>query len=574
MQTTENKVNERQNGAFRKKGVLHRVSLRNRLLLLFVTLLIISIVSVGLSSYMKAKEMTITSIENRLIREAQLMGYIAENLQFLYVSDHEYFMQQLQVNVRSQQKKLEEDGMITDFLYISNDEAIPFSVSSETIASLSEDLIQEMTEMKNGVIHRVVDGKEFTISFQEMKEVDGVYVLLVSTDSYMGPVQEMAYFTMVIIAISIVLSTIGIMLFVRTLTNPLTILRRTMKDVREGQLHKEVPINTTVPEISSLHRSFESMVGQMRMMLHELKETTIELDQTGEELTSSSKHTLTYSQQLTDAIEVVKIGAEETASSSDLSVTSFKKMKGKIEDLALNMNSLFSSSEDMDRSAKRGEQNIIELIETIHSFETDFEHLTKTMTEVKDYSKSITVLVDLIQGIAEQTKLLSLNATIEAARAGDSGRGFAVVANEVRKLAEQSAMAAEEITESISNMEGVTVGAAREFDQMLEKTKLNLKTATVSKHSLNELMMEIVNVTNELKGMQLELNDLESHLPELEQTAESFASVSQETLASAEQMIATSESQMKQMESTHEIGLKLSSLSTSISGITQKFTVK
>lgn len=109
--------------------LLEKINLGTRLFLLFTTLLLVSITVVGLSSYMKAKEMTIDSIENRLVREVELMGYIAENLKFTYISDEAYFMQQLDVNIRSQKEKLAEDGIITDFFYMKENEIQPFKVS-------------------------------------------------------------------------------------------------------------------------------------------------------------------------------------------------------------------------------------------------------------------------------------------------------------------------------------------------------------------------------------------------------------------------------------------------------------
>src|SRR5690554_1193711 len=93
------------------REALHKFSLRNRLLALFISILIISIVVVGISSYNKARDMTMESIENRLVREAELMGYIASNLKFVYVSDAAYFMQQLETSIQEQQKKLADDGI-------------------------------------------------------------------------------------------------------------------------------------------------------------------------------------------------------------------------------------------------------------------------------------------------------------------------------------------------------------------------------------------------------------------------------------------------------------------------------
>jgi len=299
----------------------------------------------------------------------------------------------------------------------------------------------------------------------------------------------------------------------------------------------------------------------------------MELEKTGGKLSYSSEDALAYSRQLVDAINVVKLGAEQTASSSDKNLNGFYAVKQKIEEMITNMDMVFQSAEDMNLSANRGDQNISELITTIHSFKNDFEHMTKTIQLVKNHSFSIIKLIGLIQGVAEQTKLLALNATIEAARAGEAGKGFAVVADEVRKLAEQSTKATEDITNSISVMDSVTNLATEEFEQMLSKIKIYLSTANESKISFDELMKEIDKVSNNLKEMQGELQDLKVTLPEYVKETTSFASVSQETLASTEQMTAISNDQIHRMESTHDIGLQLTDLSKKLAEITKRFNI-
>jgi methyl-accepting chemotaxis protein len=548
-----------------------KLNLSTRLYILFFSLLLITIAVLGSSSYLKTKQMALETIANRLEREAELMGYIAENLKFVYISDENYFMQQLEASVRSQQKKLQSDGISSDFFYISEKEIIPFKVSKNYAEPFSEDTINKITKMKNGVIHEQMDGAEYTVAFQEMEEIAGIYVLLIPTKSYMGDVSAIGYFIMVAIAVSLIAATVIIRLFVRKITKPLNQLRNTMKEVRDGNLQSSSEIHTTIPEITSLHNSYNSMIGQMRKMLSELTETTKELENTGNELEESSLSALTSSQQLVSAINLVKVGAEQTAASSENSVISFKEMKYKIEEMFLNMDSVNSSSATMNMSAKRGESNMGKLITAIQSFGTDFEKLTITINQVKDFSRSINNLVGLVKGIAEQTKLLSLNASIEAARAGEAGKGFAVVAGEVRNLAEQSATAAEEITHAIKNMESITVDASEEFNQIHMKIKGNLVIASESKNSFDELMNEISVVSGKLLSMQSELENLEQLLPHLEQGAEQFSSVSQETLASAEEMLASSVIQSKQMENTSEIGIKLNLLANSLSEMTRQY---
>ncbi len=542
--------------------------------MLFITLLLFSMIAVGVISYLKAKETTMTSIENRLIRETELMGYIADNLKFLYVSDDAYFKQQLEANVRSQKLKLADDGMTSHYFYIEGGQAVPFKVSKGELPVISEQLVNDIVEKNKGLFHRTINDEEYTITFQEMKEIQGIYVLLVPTASYMGSVHEMAYFTFFIIVVSSIITILFIILFVRSVIKPLMVLRKTMEAVRKGNLQQAPAIQTTLPEFISLHKSYETMITHMRTMLHEIQDTTVDLKKAGGELQVSSELTLHSGEQLKEAIHVVKQGAEQTASSSEQSVKTFKVMKGDLERTILTMKGIFISSDTMNQSAQTGEVQMEKLIQTISTFESDFAHLTEKINSVKANSHSIANLVNMIQAIAEQTKLLSLNAAIEAARAGETGKGFAVVANEVRKLAEQSSQAAIEITNSISSMELNTADASEAFEQMLTKTNKTLMMSNVSKDAFDALLKEITNVSHQLRGIQIELQRIGDILPNIEQTAIQYSSVSRENLESAEQMLISSDEQVIQLKNNYQIGRKLTDISDSLSHHSQRFHVE
>ena len=550
-----------------------KINLGTRLFILFITLMLASITAVGLVSYIKSKEMTIDSIENRLVREVELMGYIAEPLKFTYISDEAYFMQQLEVNIRAQRDTLKEDGILPEFFYISNNEIQPFKVSEDNLPSMTDNMVETLVGGKKGILKETIDGVEYTITYKEMKELDGIYGLILPTSSYLSPVHDMGFFTLMVILGSVVLFTCITIIFVRTLTKPLSVLREAMREGREGNLRPAKNIKTSIPEIVSLTKSYNSMIHNMTQVLKEIKQTTKELEETGNHLGLSSEDSMVSTHQLISSINLVKEGAVQTASSSETSVQSIKEMKDIMEEMQNNMSRVFSSSNRMDESAEIGKKHMNTLITTIIQFEKDFEELSNTVKNVKDYSVSITGLVVLIKGIAEQTKLLALNATIEAARAGDAGKGFAVVANEVRNLAEQSTSAAEEITSSIGRMEDVTANAANEFENMHDKIKDNLHTANLSKVTFDELMSEMEEVSENLTVINGDLKGWQEFLPNLESATDSLLSVSQETSASSEEMLSASENQVMQMEYTNEIGKKLNALSKSLSVIAARFEI-
>ncbi|WP_082380824.1 methyl-accepting chemotaxis protein [Bacillus sp. CHD6a] len=552
---------------------ISKINLGSRLFLLFISLMLASISAVGLVSYIKSKEMTVNSIENRLVREVELMGYIAENLKFTYISDEAYFMQQLEVNIRSQRDTLKEDGIFSDFFYITNNKTQPFKVSEGNLPNITDSMIEVMVNRKTGILKESINGMEYTISFREMKELDGIYGLIIPTNSYLSPVHDIGFFTLMVIIGSIVLFTCITLIFVRTLTKPLSVLTEAMREGREGNLRPAKNIKTSIPEIVSLNRSYNSMIHNMTQVLKEIKQTTKELEETGNHLGISSEDSMVSTHQLIRSINLVKEGAMQTSSSSETSVQSIKEMKRIMDEMQKNMTHVFSSSNRMEGSAEIGKKHMKKLITTILKFEQDFEDLSNAVKHVKDYSVSITGLVGLIKGMAEQTKLLALNATIEAARAGDAGKGFAVVANEVRNLAEQSTSAAEEITNSIDQMENVTAKAVNEFENMHMKIKDNLHIANLSKITFDELMSEMEEVSENLTIINGDLKGWKEFLPNLEFAADSLLSVSQETSASSEEMLTASENQVEQMEYTNEIGKKLNDLSKSLSVIAARFEI-
>jgi methyl-accepting chemotaxis protein len=553
---------------------LLKVSLQSRLLILFLSVLIISISIVGYVSYQKAEITTMKIIENRLDREVNTMYEIAQNLMYIYVGKEDKFLHKLNSSIRKQQAELIQDGLSADFFLITKNEAKPFKVSERSSIRFSTELINKINKEKQGVSHYTIKGKDYTFAYKEIQELKGLYVLVVPTDSYIGTIKQLKQLTFVTVAISVILSSLMIIALVRSLTNPLTILRNVMKKVEQGDLRANIDIVATTPEIQSLIESFNQMLTNMKKMIAEIDATTVQLSQTGEELKLSSENVLQCSHELVSAIHIVRSGAEETATTSDFSIHTFEQMKQQITTTLDNMVIISKSSNDMNRSATDGEKNIKEMIDAILLLGNEFGRMSKTINGVKEHSNSITKVVDLIKQIAEQTKLLALNAAIEAARAGEAGKGFAVVATEVRKLAEQSAKATEEITQSIVSMESAAVKAASEFSTISNNITSYLSKANNAKQSLDTLMTQIARVSNHLAHMKNGLEQLNETLPVMEKSTLEFVSVSQQTLASTEQMLNSSEEQADQMKDMYQIGLKLTDLSKSLEKLTKIFQVE
>ncbi|WP_110111353.1 methyl-accepting chemotaxis protein [Bacillus sp. CGMCC 1.16541] len=556
------------------KNLTNHISLQVRLLILVLSLLILSTSVVSFISYGKSKETTVQIIENRLEREAQTTYEISQNLMYMYVNDEESFMKQFNQSIKSQDAQLTQDGLKAHFFLIQNNKVNPFSVSVHSQLAFSNDTLKQVNDKKHGVLHINQQQTAYTLAFKEIPELKGIFLIAVPSENYLGTIQQLGLFMVAVVVISVAITSVVVIFLVRSLTNPLTQLRLTMRKVREGDLSQQINIKTSIPEIASLSKTFNLMIDHMRTILSQIDQTTNELHETGTELQKASQSSLYYNGQLDEAISVVKHGAEQTAASSESNIQVFQSMKRDIHSITNYMDSIVNTAEQMNVKAYEGEQSISNIIDSMTTFEKEFFDMTETMKEVEQHSRLIARIVSLIQDFAEQTKLLALNATIEAARAGEAGRGFAIVANEVRKLADQSTNATEEIKELITSMEDSSLKASVEFNEMLHKSKYNVEVAQRSKITFNHLLKEIGHVSNQLTLVKEECNELYNMVPGMEQSAESFVSVSQETLASAEQMLGTSKEQVEHVNNTHKIGVQLRELSMSLTAITSQFYIK
>lgn len=552
-----------------------RIPLSVRLILFALILLISSITVVGYTAYQKASETTFNLIEDRLKREVYMTEIAASNLLYAYVNSSDDFFERFDKEVvQRQSSQLIQDGLNADFFFVRNEKATPFSVSVKTKTQIPAAIVKEITKKNSGIIHKSFNGQDYTLAFKEMQELKGIFLLAVPTESYIKPVHELAYNTIWIGIISVLFMMGILFLAVRSMTKPLTILREKMRKMREGDIQLDLNINTNLPEILSLIKSFKQLAGYLGMMIQRINTTTENLFSTGRKLKHSSDDVLTLHTNLVEAIEMVKNGAQQTASSSEESAKVFHSMKNTVQTVLERIERLFSSVQGMNRSANTGEQNMRQMIESLNRFEKECKTMSKTIQSVRDHSTAIEKVVEMIYAISEKTKLLSLNATIEAARAGEEGKGFAIVAEEVRKLAEQSSKATEDIAQSVKMMDDISQSAYQQFKLILELVQNHLEVAGKSRLSFDQLVDEIGKVNEILSETRHSLHTLDDWLPKMEQSAENFLSVSQETFASAEQMQSVAKVQMEQIRETHAIGLTLMELSESLKSTTNKFQFK
>jgi methyl-accepting chemotaxis protein len=218
------------------------------------------------------------------------------------------------------------------------------------------------------------------------------------------------------------------------------------------------------------------------------------------------------------------------------------------------------AAEHAHELARAGVEAAVEASGAMDGLRESSQVVSATISELAERSERIGQIVETITGIAAQTNLLALNAAIEAARAGEQGRGFAVVADEVRKLAEESQHAAEQISGLIGEIQTETRHAVEVVAEGGERTENG--TAVVER--ARETFLEI--------GAGIEAMNVQ--IAEIVRTTDDLAQVTEMASAAAEEVSAASE---ETSASTQEIAVAARGLATTadtLNGLIGRFQLR
>jgi methyl-accepting chemotaxis protein len=308
-----------------------------------------------------------------------------------------------------------------------------------------------------------------------------------------------------------------------------------------GKIHRHDEIGILTDQCNLLIESLADITTGVRRSAESVSAAATELSASSQEINASTMEISTSVQHIAHGAELQSRKVEETSSAVE-AIASTASAVAEQADEACRI------SQDAGRHADRGRETTDEAIAKIAEIRTAIETLADSVELLGHRSGEIGKIVDVITSIADQTNLLSLNAAIEAARAGESGRGFAVVAEEVRKLAEGSGKAAEQIGELIREVQRETAKAVRYMEVGTREVALGTEVVGRTGVALGEIDEAVARTTELANQIANAMSEQRERTTAVDRAMHDIAAVVEENAASAEETAAAAQQQTACME--------------------------
>jgi methyl-accepting chemotaxis protein len=318
---------------------------------------------------------------------------------------------------------------------------------------------------------------------------------------------------------------------------------------------------------------FDNFLATARTILQESYSIAQELGRKLEPLTAMAVFSDENVRQFFTDVQEISRSSNYIANTLESTTSHIQEVSASAQTIADRSHEAATDSAETAAIAGEGKNAVSETIDTMESIKDEVLGLEDVIENLNSAGKQIGEIVNTITNIAYQTNLLALNAAIEAARAGEHGQGFTVVAGEVRKLAEESGEAAEDIGKKIKEMLLKTGKAVETINRGAAKVIEGVNIANVAGNNLDKIVSSVLNVNKMIQDISAASTEQSQNIDSLRGSIESISGATKITSEGTKRVAAAVNEQLAHIRQYMSVTRELLTLVQLMGDMLDKFNL-
>lgn len=349
-------------------------------------------------------------------------------------------------------------------------------------------------------------------------------------------------------------------------------IMETTSDIAKGRLTgPDIPI-TTKDELGILANNVNNMKQSLNEMVGNTRESSTQMRESSETLSAITEETTASADEIHTAISEISNGAVLQAEEAELAIGKVEMLSSLIAnttsqyaDITEKMTLITESQHNGQHKVQELQANSAQFSQVIEELRLNFSSLTTQMQEIQN-------VVQTISAISEQTNLLALNASIEAARAGEHGAGFAVVADEVRKLSEDTNSATNHVRNLLQRIEKDTSNSDSKMQHTLALSETQVNAIQEVQHAFAFLSNEIKGIESHLDALALGMQEVDENRSVVLKAINEISTVATDSAAATEEINASIDEQKTAVTSIMHSSVQLHTEAERMHELVERFT--